>query len=179
MDIQSYYIIVREASDKLRSQGMICPEIKVENIIVDKVSGEPYYALDLGEADENRFHYSLRQLDEIIDEMLGREDKPMPRTFKVHFDDNFSKEIPRCWYEKSKKENAFKDFDLDGNLISKKQQDEYKTYDDIDMTIQKSSPKPVATEPPSNDPVTETGTLSDMDEILNSCIIEKMPNTYD
>ena len=102
MDKHSYYIIVQEAIQRLRDNGLVCPEIKKEHIQVDKETGYPYYALDLDQDEEKLYHFCLRELDKVIDSMLGREEKPMPKTFGVYFDDNFTKDIPQIWYEKSK-----------------------------------------------------------------------------
>ena len=102
MDKHSYYIIVQEARQRLKENGLICPEIKIEDIKVDSQTLEPYYALDLDSDEERLYHYSLRELDSVIDSMLGRKEKPMPKTFVVEFDENFTTEIPQIWYERSK-----------------------------------------------------------------------------
>jgi len=171
MDIHSYYIIVQEAREKLKSYGMICPEISLQNIIIDKDTQEPCYSLDLNKLEENRFHHCLRELDTIIDEMIGRKDTDMPRTFKINFDENFSKDIPQCWYEKSKKENAFKTFDINGNLISDSKENPLTTYTEYsDFPEDKALGLPVEE---------EKTVSSDMDAILNSCSNEeKIPDTY-
>ena len=175
MDIQSYYIIVQEAREKLKSYGMICPEISLQNIIVDKDTQEPCYSLDLNKLEENRFHHCLRELDSIIDQMLGREDSPMPKTFKVHFDENFSKDIPPCWYKKSKKENAFKNFDINGNLIEK---DAYGTYTDAPATPVPQPRPEVTVESHKSDIIQPISNSSEIDNILNSYTAEKLPDTY-
>ena len=177
MDIHSYYIIVQEAREKLKSYGMTCPEIGLHNIIMDKDTNEPCYSLDLSKLDENRYHHSLRELDTIIDEILGRKDTQMPRTFKVNFDENFSKDIPRCWYEKSKKENAFKDFDINGNLIKDNKAEalfttytEYADFPKYEVII-----TPVANK---KEPI-KSGISPEIDDILNSYSTEeKIPDTY-
>ena len=93
---------VQEAKQRLKENGLICPEITIDHIRIDEETGYPHYAIDLNQDEEKLYHFALRELDKVIDSMLGREDKPMPKTFGVYFDDNFSKEIPQIWYEKSK-----------------------------------------------------------------------------
>ena len=97
----------------------------------------------------------MLRLDEIISEMTGLP-KPvqLEKGFWIEFDENFTKEIPPCWKEKSKPENANKKLDYYGRPI--KEEDAFasiSTYSDPESE-EKSKTEELKTEKsPPNTPV--------------------------
>lgn len=152
-----YYKILLIAREQLLKEGFPCPKIEPKDI---RLVDEKYqFALDLNMLEEKRYRMSLIRLDEIICEMLKIPNKPMEKGFWLHFDDNFSREIPECWKTKSKKENAEKIFDIDGKEI-----DKYQTYNNLQDKVDppKEEEKPKEKKEPKSTQKTD-GTYSNVE----------------
>ena len=126
MDLDSARSLLKRAREQLIAEGMPFPEIQDEDIYFDK-KGEPFLAFDFDINEEHLYRSAMIRMEQVIFELQGKTWIPMEKGFYLVFDDNYSKDVPKKWYVKSKSENM--NLTVNDSGVVGKTEDAFHTYD--------------------------------------------------